>query len=99
MNMFSLRNWCAPVAALLLTATVSAQPHLPPGHDLEVSDGVQFVLNSFDRHSIVAISDLPGCEELHQFLQTPQKLGSLSRGSINDAKSHLGCFPLELFDL
>ena len=68
--MFSLRNWCAPVAALLLTATVSAQTHLPPGHDLEVSDGVQFVLNIFDRHSIVAISDLPGCEELHQFLQT-----------------------------
>ncbi len=30
---------------------------------------------------------------------TPQKLRSLSRGSINDAKSQLGCFPLELFDL
>src|SRR5205807_8380135 len=29
----------------------------------------------------------------------PQKLRSLSRGSINDAKSQLGCFPLELFNL
>jgi len=27
--MFSLRNWCAPVAALLLTATVSANPTYP----------------------------------------------------------------------
>lgn len=68
--MFSLRNWCASATALLLTATVSAQSHLPPGHDLNASDGVEFVLKSFDQYPIVAIADLPGCEEFHQFLRT-----------------------------
>lgn len=68
--MFSLRNWCASAAALLWTATVSAQSHLPPGQNLEASDGIEFVLNNFNRHPIVAIADLPGCEEFHQFLRT-----------------------------
>src|SRR5262250_1336020 len=68
--MFSRRNWCASVAALLLTATASAQSHLPPKQNLEASNGVEFVLDNFNRHPIVAIADLPGCEEFHQFLRT-----------------------------
>ena len=49
---------------------VRAQSNLPPGHDLQATDGVEFVLKMFDRYPIVAITDMPGCQELHQFLRT-----------------------------
>jgi hypothetical protein len=61
------------MAALLFAAFVArvwAQPSLPSGHDLQPTDGVEFVLKMFDRYPIVAITDMPGCQELHQFLRT-----------------------------
>jgi hypothetical protein len=34
------------------------------------SSGVEFVVKTFDRYPVVAVSDLPGCDELHRFLRT-----------------------------
>lgn len=65
----SRRYPSARMAALLFGATVWAQSNLPPGHDVAPADGVEFVLKMFDRYPIVAITDLPGCAELHQFLR------------------------------
>jgi hypothetical protein len=34
------------------------------------SSGVEFVIETFDRYPVVAIADLPGCDELHSFVRT-----------------------------
>ena len=69
MHRFS-RYPSACVVALLLAATAGAQSNLPSGSDPKPEDGVGFVLRMFERKPIVAIADLPGCEELHRFLRT-----------------------------
>jgi hypothetical protein len=54
----------------LLGATLCAQPSLRPGPELKPAKGVEFVTQAFASHAIVAITDLPGCDELHQFLRS-----------------------------
>ena len=72
------RDLCASLIALALASTVSSQPNLPPGQDLQPEKGVEFVLKMFERKPIVAIADLPGCEELHRFLRTLVQTPDLS---------------------
>jgi hypothetical protein len=34
------------------------------------SSGVEFVTKTFDQYPVVAVADLPGCDELHRFVRT-----------------------------
>jgi hypothetical protein len=69
-----VRGWRSAPMAVLLFITFGgnawAQDRPPAGADLQPTNGVTFVLDTFDRYPIVAITDMPGCEELHQFLRT-----------------------------
>jgi uncharacterized protein (TIGR03435 family) len=46
-----------------------SQPALPAGADPQPVDGIDFVLRAFEKYPIVAIGDLPGCEEFHDFVR------------------------------
>ena len=61
-----------PVCAIILTfvLTVRGQAVLPDGPNPKFTGGVEFVVNAFDQFPIVAIADLPGCDEFDQFLHT-----------------------------
>ncbi len=42
----------------------------PPGTDPLPLPGVEFILKSFDQYPAVGIGDLPGCEEVHDFIRS-----------------------------
>jgi uncharacterized protein (TIGR03435 family) len=47
-----------------------SQSTLPAGADPQPVNGIEFVVDALDKYPIVAIGDLPGCEELHEFIRT-----------------------------
>src|SRR5215470_12212376 len=55
---------------LTFALTVRREGALSDGPNPTFSDGVEFVVKSFDQFPIVAIADLPGCVEFHRFLRT-----------------------------
>lgn len=61
-----------PVYAVALTLVlVPPAQAVPPGRpNPEFTGGVEFVVKTFDRFPIVAIADLPACDEFHRFLRT-----------------------------
>src|SRR5712692_9247042 len=71
----SYRYWCARIAVAMLALTTlafgaapRAQVRLPAGSDPKPANGIDFVQTTLDKYPIVAIGDLPGCEELHDFI-------------------------------
>jgi hypothetical protein len=60
------------VYAFVLTfvLNVRAQAVLPDSPNPRFTDGVEFVVKAFDQYPVVAIADLPGCDEFHRFLRT-----------------------------
>ena len=60
------------VCAFILTfvLTVRGQAVLSDGPNPKFNGGVEFVFKAFDQFPIVAIADLPGCDEFHRFLRT-----------------------------
>jgi len=65
------RYWCVFVAVLvaaLLPQRSYCQAQAAVS-ELRPIDGSNAILQSFDSHPIVAIADLPGCTELHEFVR------------------------------
>ncbi|HEY2847846.1 MAG TPA: hypothetical protein VGI80_08505, partial [Pyrinomonadaceae bacterium] len=57
--------WLACVLGLLaLASSVRATEQ-----DLQPVDGIRFTMDAFDQHRVVAIADLAGCDQLHQFIR------------------------------
>jgi hypothetical protein len=55
---------------LTFVLTVRGQAVASDGPSPKFTDGVEFVVKAFDKFPIVAIADLPACDELHRFLRT-----------------------------
>lgn len=52
------------------TNCASAQDALHEPANPMFSNGVDFVTKTFDQYPVVAVADLPGCDELHRFVRT-----------------------------
>lgn len=61
-----------PACALALTIILSvrAQPVPEGAPNAKFTGGIEFVVKTFDQFPIVAIADLPACDEFHRFLRT-----------------------------
>jgi len=61
-----------PVCAFILTFVLTVRGQAVPsdGPNPKFTGGVEFVVKAFDQFPIVAIADLPACDEFHRFLRT-----------------------------
>ena len=78
-----MRNTGVTVGVILAASALWSQQGLPAGAELQPVKGVEFVLKSFDKYPVVAIGDLPGCEELYGFLRTLVRAPEFA-GKVND---------------
>src|SRR2546427_69091 len=61
---------CRFHAALTLAVVVWVQSALADGPKPRFDKGVEFIVKTVEQFPVVAIADLPACDELHRFLRT-----------------------------